>query len=123
MTSAQPLFSIRSGDRSAKIGNSRSDPLPRLLAQIVERAGAPCRVLRAASRPWASALFEGRRHVVDLLIEGADAASRRAHFAEGLGEAQWTLSGHFVADILIDATQTCEEGEKLSLSALSIEDW
>ena len=100
-----------------------SDPLPRLLAQLIDRAGMPSTIERAVSRPWASALFQGRRHVISLRLAGADAAERRARFAAGLEEAEWILHRHFVADICIDDSRSEGEEEWLELSALTIEDW
>jgi len=100
-----------------------TDPLPRLLAQLVERAGEPVTVERATSRPWASALFQGRRHVISLRLSGAGAAERRTRFAQGLGEAEWSLPRQFVADITIDATRSAPDEEWIDLSALTIEDW
>jgi hypothetical protein len=99
------------------------DPLPRLLAQLIERAGESVSVDRATSRPWASALFQGRRHVICLRLCGPDAAERRARFAQGLEEAEWRLTRHFVADITIDAVQSAPREERIDLSALTIEDW
>ncbi|WP_242129202.1 hypothetical protein [Sphingobium sp. Sx8-8] len=99
------------------------DPLPRLLAQLMERAGAPATVERATSRPWASALFQGRRHVIALTLAGPDAAGRRARFVEGIEEAEWSLNGHFVADISVDACRSGYREEMIELSALTIEDW
>lgn len=106
----------------------RTDPLPRLLRQLVARAGEPCTVVRTASRPWASALFQGRRHEVTMMLPGADAAGRLAAMVEGIGEAEWTLQGHFVADITVDAQQVATEPDgglvaTLELSALTIEEW
>lgn len=102
---------------------SGQDPLPRLLAQLIERAGEPASIERAISRPWASALFQGRRHVITLRIKGPDARDRRARFAERLEEAEWTLSRHFVADIIIDGSRSDADDEWIELSALTIEDW
>lgn len=90
---------------------------------MIERAGQPTTILRAASLPWASALFEGRRHVVRLLIDGPDFAERCGAFMEGLDSAQWSLTGHFVADISIDDAGIDDDGAWLELSALTIEDW
>jgi hypothetical protein len=106
----------------------RPDPLPRLLRQLVARAGEPCLVVRTASRPWASALFQGRRHEVMLRLGGPDAAERLAAMIDGIGEVEWTLPGHFVADITADAQAIAPgpEGDPvatLELSALTIEDW
>ncbi len=102
---------------------SGQDPLPRLLAQLIERAGEPASIERAISRPWASALFQGRRHVITLRIKGPDAKDRRTRFAEGLEEAEWTLPRHFVADITIDGGRSDADDEWIELSALTIEDW
>ncbi len=102
---------------------SGADPLPRLLAQIIARAGEPASIERATSRPWASALFQGRRHVIALQIAGPDAKERRARFAMGLEDAEWTLPRHFVADITIDDATSAPDQERIELSALTIEDW
>ncbi|WP_150290508.1 hypothetical protein [Sphingobium estronivorans] len=110
---------LRNGGRAT----AGRDPLPRLLAQLLERAGAPVTVERATSRPWASALFQGRRHVVALLLAGPDAAARRAAFIAGIEEAEWSLTGHFVADISIDDNHATPGGEWIDISALTIEDW
>jgi hypothetical protein len=99
------------------------DPLPRLLTRITARAGEHAVIVQSASRPWSSALFEGRRHIIVLRIEGSDARERAAAFAADVGEAEWTLSGHFVADITVDARWRDEGAEVLELSALTIEDW
>ena len=121
MTSIDPIRPT--GNLIRNEGNRENDPLPRLLVQLAERAGSPSAVERAASRPWASALFEGRRHVIALRLTGADAAERRARFAEGLADAEWTLHGHFVADICIDESHSATGEEWLELSALTIRDW
>lgn len=105
------------------IGKRRHDPLPHLLRQIVTRAGTPCHVLRTASRPWCSALFEGRRHSITLRIDGADAAARQHGLVDGIGDAEWTLHGHFVADISIDDIRSSDDGAEVELSALTIEEW
>ncbi|WP_030540219.1 hypothetical protein [Sphingobium sp. DC-2] len=99
------------------------DPLPRLLAQLTARAGEPAGVARAASRPWASALFQGRRHVVTLRLSGGDAPQRARRFCQGIEETEWTLPGQFVADISIDETRSDGDGEWIELSALTIEEW
>lgn len=109
--------------RNGKSMTPGRDPLPRLLAQLMERAGAPAMVERATSRPWASALFQGRRHVIALTLGGADAAARRTAFVTGIEEAEWQLTGHFVADISVDGSHAVPGGEQIELSALTIEDW
>jgi len=110
---------VRNGEPTAKA----RDPLPRLLTQLLERAGAAATVERAASRPWASALFQGRRHAIGLRFTGPGAAERCAAFADGIEEAEWSLAGHFVADISIDDRHPVPGSEWIELSALTIEDW
>lgn len=105
-------------------GRAAPDPLPRLLAQLIDRAGDPCLIVRATSRAWASALFQGRRHVILIQIGGSDAAARKARFADGLADAEWALPRHFVADIVIDDVSCAPDGALwIELSALTIEDW
>ncbi|MCB4859547.1 hypothetical protein K7W03_08030 [Sphingobium sp. PNB] len=114
-----PIRNLLQNEGAAKA----RDPLPRLLAQLIARAGGTVMVERAVSRPWASALFQGRHHVVALTLAGPDAAERRAAFVQGIEEAEWSLSGHFVADISIDCRRPVPGGEWVELSALTIEDW
>ncbi|MFZ2996877.1 hypothetical protein [Sphingobium sp.] len=123
MTSMDHGFTTHRTARTGAIGQRSGDPLPRLLTQLLDRAGAPTTIERAASRPWASALFEGRRHVVTLRLTGDDMAARRARFVNGLADAQWLLSGHFVADISIDEDRQDGDDYLLEISALTIEDW
>lgn len=123
MTSMRPIFPGRTGVARPETGKTRADPLPRLLHQLMARAGGEARFAHVASRPWASALFQGRRHLVEMLLTGAAAEARADGFAAGLEDAQWSLAGHFVADITIDAREATDQGVKLMLSALTIEDW
>lgn len=112
-------FSIENGQKLL----DRGDPLPRLLAQILLRAGADAKIERAASRPWASALFQGRRHVVMVRIGGSDTEEPAHRFTDGIEDAEWELKGHFVADMTVDDSIACPGGHLIELSALTIEDW
>lgn len=123
MTSAVHAFEATNLIRNKGIGKERADPLPRLLDQLVARAAGPATVEQASSRPWASALFDGRRHLVRLRIDGPDFAGRADAFTQDIGEAEWSLSGHFVADISVDRHQPDGDGVTLELSALTIQDW
>ncbi|MEJ7927276.1 hypothetical protein WG908_10980 [Sphingobium sp. AN641] len=123
MTSMDHVFSQPNLVDYGAIGKRRRDPLPQLLRQIMARAGDPCALLRKASRPWCSALFQGRRHVITLHIDGADADARQRALIDGIGEAEWALHGHFVADITIDAVRASDGGTEVELSALTIEEW
>lgn len=123
MTSMDHLGQSRNLIENEGSGARGKDPLPRLLAQLLERVGEPASIERATSRPWASALFQGRRHVIALRICGPDAKDRRAKFTMGLEDAEWMLPRHFVADIIIDSSRSAPGEEWIELSALTIEDW
>jgi hypothetical protein len=123
MTSIDHIRQPRNRDEKEESRLQGKDPLPRLLAQLLARAGEPAVVERATSRPWASALFQGRRHVIAIRLFGPDAQARRLAFAAGLEEAEWTLRRHFVADIAIDDSRSAPAEEWIELSALTIEDW
>lgn len=123
MTSALHDFAPNGRGTGGMTPLRNHDPLPRLLAQILARAGQPARAERAVSRPWASALFEGRRHVVTLLVQGDDATDRAAACIAGIEQAQWTLTGHFVADICVDESAETPDGVRITLSALTISEW
>lgn len=123
MTSIDHIRQPRNRDENDESRLQGKDPLPRLLAQLLARAGEPAVVERATSRPWASALFQGRRHVIAIRLCGPDARERRSAFAAGLEEAEWTLRRHFVADIAIDDIRSAPTEEWIELSALTIEDW
>lgn len=116
---ARRLNPIENGAKASTHG----DPLPRLLAQLTERAGHPVTIERATSRPWASALFQGRRHVISMRIGGGDATARALRFTQGIEEVEWPLPGHFVADISIDASRSAIDEQWIELSALTIEEW
>jgi hypothetical protein len=100
-----------------------ADPLPRLLTQLLERAGGAATITRATSRPWASALFQGRRHVIAMQFSGTEKDEGLRHFLTGLEEAEWSLPRHFVADLTVDDRYETAYGECVELSALTIEDW
>jgi hypothetical protein len=123
MTSVHHGFGADNLIRNKAMARSAGDPLPRLLDQLLVRAGSAAIIERASSRPWASALFEGRRHVIRLRLNGPDQDGRLAAFIDGIGSAEWTLAGHFVADISIDDHGADNGGAWIDLSALTIEDW
>ena len=51
------------------------------------------------SRSWASATFNGVRHQVELLLDGDGAETAGKAFLRGLGDAEFVLRGHILADI------------------------
>lgn len=123
MTSTDHHFGVPNLIRNQAIGNRQDDPLPRLLSQLIDRAGQPAVIERAVSRPWCSALFEGRCHVIQLRMSGKDFPQRGKDFLYGLAEAEWSLPDHFVADIQVDDGDADIESVWLELSVLTIRDW
>lgn len=89
--------------------------LRRLLAREL-----PHDMLLGAStlRPWASANFVGARHAFPC-SPGPDGAARvRPALQERLGAVEWRLSGHIVADLVVEAA--ADGG--LRIEILTVED-
>jgi hypothetical protein len=115
----------------------RRDPHTRVIAQLLELAGPDSSVIATSSVPWASATFVGARHRIVMRISGADHAARADILVENLPDAEFSISGHIVADACIDERQlhlVRAEGETASpeesatetmlrLTILTIEDW
>lgn len=74
-----------------------SDAHRRLMRALIARGGDGCRITAADQWAWASLLFEGTRHCLTISVPG-EAAAR---FVDGIGEAEFTLPGHLVADIAV----------------------
>lgn len=112
----------------------------RVTAQILELAGPAASVTEASFRPWASATFLGAHHRVTIRFTGPDHCHKAEAFAGILPDAEFSISGHIVADACVDAwqmseprstSQICAEGDAgnregetvLHLSVLTVEDW
>lgn len=89
-----------------------------LARALLDRAGDGARLVRGRARPWASATFSGMRHVATIAMRAEQAAA----FSEGLGESDFPIDRHFVADIAL--TGRSEEGDAvlLQIEALTIEE-
>lgn len=79
------------------------------------------------SRTWASATFTGARHEVTLRLTGESAPDSAARFTATLGEREFELRGHVVADIALiscEATRNSngQTAMRLKLEALTVED-
>lgn len=95
-----------------------------LFRALARRAGpGHALTLRTAhSRPWASATFTGARHSFALLLSGPAAAEQATRLGAEVGEVEFTLPGHLVADIAIVRRSDGAEGAALEIEALTIED-
>jgi hypothetical protein len=101
----------------------RRDCHGRLLAALIERAGPGGDVADSGITAWASATFVGARHTVSLTLAGEDAEGRAEALALALPEAEFSLPGHIVADLSVDAVEARTDGATISLSILTIEAW
>jgi hypothetical protein len=75
------------------------------------------------SRPWASVTFSGERHRLTLCLRGPGAAAAADAFLAGLGERDFGLRGHILADIAAvgDMREDGEDSVRLTLEALTVE--
>jgi len=138
MTSAASLSTDRPQDRRRlrilrRAGDAIHPASPRpqrrdcqgqLLAALEAMAGPDASVEQATMRPWCSATFLGAQHRLTLRIDGPDAVNQASALANGLGEAEFNLRGHIVADVTVDEVHADGENSAiLSLAVLTIEDW
>jgi hypothetical protein len=103
-----------------------SSAAAQLLRSLLSRTGLDRdRVLVSAFRSvdWQSLTFTGERHEISLRIPGPCAAQAAALLREGLAEAEWSLKGHIVAEIVIVREYEEADGAILvGLEALTLSD-
>lgn len=85
-------------------------------------------VEEVAVEDWASLTFDGQRHRIELRLDGDPAllaAAGKAIAAE-LGQVEFTVPGHLVADIALVATDFARSGaaasRRLCIEVLTIAD-
>jgi hypothetical protein len=81
------------------------------------------RVDSISSRPWASVTFSGARHRIALTLEGEGAAAAADSFAARLGDAEFDLQGHILADIVLAGEERSPSGDRVAMrvEALTVE--
>lgn len=74
------------------------------------------------SRQWASALFSGSQHRVTVRLDGGGAGAAADSFLDGLGEREFDLRGHILADIVAVSDERGPGGlsVRLGLEALTV---
>lgn len=87
-----------------------------MLARALAARGA-CRIVAAEQRRWASVTFTGARHRLRLELDGAGAEA----FLDGIGEAEFDLGDHLLADLVVTGREAEAEGVAVAIEALTIE--
>ena len=107
-------------------GRARSAAATQLLRSLVARSGLDedrIVVGNLQSVDWQSLTFTGERHEIALRLSGPDARAALALLRDGLADAEWRLSGHVVADILIVGTTAQDDGSiVVEIEALTLAD-
>jgi len=94
-----------------------------LRAISAQFAGLDIGVEEIRSRSWASVTFTGARHEAAIRIEGQGAKAAADRFLDGLGDAEFNLKQHILADIALisDERRDDEDAVLLQLEALTVE--
>jgi hypothetical protein len=74
------------------------------------------------SRSWTSATFVGARHELRLRLRGEGTAAAADWLSQSLDVRGFNLRGHILADISLVASEPAEDGVRLRLEALTVED-
>lgn len=93
------------------------------IANIGKIGGPDARieVEELVSRPWASITFSGARHMLWLRIDGPGAAAAADRFLDGLGEREFPMRGHLLADIVAASDERTADAVRLRIEALTVE--
>ncbi len=93
------------------------DPVDTLLALFTKMLG-PLDAVTRHSEPWASATFNGARHEIAFDVSPAADVLR---FAAEIGDADIAVRGGFVADVVVASIMRTDDGQRLSVEALTID--
>ena len=76
----------------------------------------------AQSTDWQSLTFNGERHHLALRVTGLDSGEVVRRMCAGLEDAEFSIPGHFVADIAVLGTpqQAVDGSTSLTIEALTI---
>jgi hypothetical protein len=96
----------------------KADPARAIIAQLVAALiPAKAEIISAKSVDWASATFTGARHEFEIMVSGDDADGAAKHFVQHVGDNNFTIGGHIVADIVAEHRGS----QILFVEALSVE--
>jgi len=98
-----------------------------LLRALLSRAGIDRdRILLSEFRStdWRSLTFSGERHRIDLRIPGPGASAVAELLTRELGNAEFVIPGHIVADIAVEGAMVehADGAVSVRIEALTVED-
>lgn len=98
-----------------------------LLRALLNRAGVDrdrILLIEFRSTSWSSLTFDGERHRISLRIPAPDAERTLALLIRDLGDADFAISGHIVADIAVAGPPAIQHDGSilLELEALTVAD-
>ena len=98
-----------------------------LLRALLDRAGVDRNrilLMEFRSTDWRSLTFAGERHRIDLRIPGPGAAGVARQLTHNLEEAEFTVPGQIVADIVINGAlvEHPDGAVSLTIEALTVEE-
>lgn len=98
-----------------------------LLRALFSRAGVDrdrILLIEFRSTSWSSLTFDGERHRISLRIPAPDAERTLGLLTRGLGDADFAISGHIVADIAAAGPPAIQHDGSilLELEALTVAD-
>lgn len=81
-------------------------PWVHVLSAVLQFAGPHAALLRHSEKSWASVTFCGSRHTVALQFEGASAVADGEAFIAALGDHEFSIPRHFVAEAALVSAET-----------------
>lgn len=94
----------------------------RAAAAIVTPFGARVVIEELRSRDWASLTLTGARHELDVRLDGAGAAAALDALIAALPQAQVSMNGRILAELVVEPGTADDEGVALTICALVIDD-
>ncbi len=78
-------------------------------------------LIRSSVIPWASATFAGERHIFNFSVAGIAASSHVESLAKDLGDMEFDLPGHLVADIMMSDVFEGQSFTTMTVEALTVD--
>jgi len=93
--------------------------LERALVHAARAVGCEAVIVESSLERWASVTFTGARHTLSLALSPVDTGQR---WLATLGDADFALRGHLVADLSVDRVERHDTGCTACVGVLTVED-